>query len=132
MTYTKRTDVPAEPGETVMALDTGLLVAVSCRCKLLLDNRMCFHALARAIDEDGVPLLDAGGNPIVREFKHSAPVGVDSETMARDCMLAVLGEKTPEDLNPLGMRDAVLARYNIRLAVEAAPAVGQVDAGAVL
>ncbi len=126
MTYTKREDLAGRPGETVVALDDGHLVAISCARKLL-GNRISFHVLARAIDTAGAPLRDAGGEPIEREFKFSADVGTDADEMARQCLLAALGEPTTLPLGPMGQ-----ASHSIRVALAAAPVAGAVDAGAML
>lgn len=126
MSYIKRDNVPARPGETVVELDTGGLVAVSCDRKLVGD-RIVFHVHARAIDTAGEQLVGADGRPVLREFKHSAPADAEAGDTARQCLLAALGEPCE-----LSLSSAVLASYSIRVALGAATAVGQVDVGAVL
>lgn len=126
MSYEKRENVPAQAGETVVELDTGDLVAVRCDRRLLGD-RIVFHVQARAIDADGGAVLAADGRPVTREFKHGEPVGVDADATARQCLLAAMGEASE-----LALSDRVLASYSIRVALQAAAAVGPVDADGVL
>lgn len=115
MAYTKRTDIPAQPGETVVELDTGELVAVSCTRELRGD-RLAFHVRARHLDSTAM-----------REFVHTAPPDGDADDTARQCLLAALGEP-----NTLLLSTAVEASYSIRVAIAHAQNVGPVDAGAVL
>lgn len=126
MTYTKRDDLTAQSGETVVQLDTGPLVAVSCERKLLGD-RISFHTRARVVGDDGRPVLGSDGNPVIREFKHSTQVGVEPDEVTRQCLLAALGEPCE-----LGVSASVTASYSIRVALDAAQVVGAADAGAVL
>lgn len=128
MSYIKRDDVPARAGEVVVELDEGDgLVAVSCERALAGDRLVC-HVVARAIDVDGSPRLDGAGHAIERQFRHSAPVGGDAEAVARDCLLAALGEPPVS----LPLPPLALASYSIRVAIRAADVAGPVDAGAVL
>ena len=115
MAYTKREDIPARPGETVVQLDTGELVAVSCTRELRGD-RLAFQVRARTIVGSAV-----------REFAHTAPPDGDPDDTARQCLLAALGEP-----NTLLLSPAVEASYSIRVAIAHAQNEGPVDAGAVL
>ncbi len=128
MSYTVRTDLAARPGETVVQLDTGPLVAVSCAADRSADG-VAFLAQARAITEEGAPVLDATGAPVVTRFPHSVAAARLDEHIGRDCLLAVLGE--PVERQP-AWSERMLAGVSIRVSLAAAPLVGQVDAGAVL
>lgn len=128
MTYTKREDLTARPGETVVELDdSGALVAVSCAIERS-DTGVALHALARAINEDGTPVLDALLRPVETEYAHNVPVSLMDADMVRDCMRAVLGE--PVERPTWSARG--LAKASIRVSLEAAPLMGQFDAGSVL
>lgn len=115
MAYTKREDVPGAPGETVVELDTGELVAVGC-VRELRGDRLAFLVHARHLD-----------GPARREFVHTAPADADPDDTARQCLLAALGEP-----NTLLLSPAVQASYSIRVAIAHAQNVGPVDAGAML
>lgn len=115
MTYTKRDDIPAHPGETVVELDTGDLVAVSC-VRELRGDRLAFQVRARHI-----------GGTALREFVHTATPDCDPDDTARQCLLVALGEP-----NTLLLSPAVEASYSIRVAIAHAQNVGPVDAGAML
>lgn len=115
MAYEKRDDVPVGPGEMAVELDTGELVALSCR-RDLLGGRLAFHVRARELD-----------GPAVREFVHTAPTGGDADETARQCLLAALGEP-----NTLLLSPEVEASYSIRVAIAASADVGPVDVGAML
>ena len=131
MTYEKRPDVPVLPGEMAVELDSGDLVAAWCERKRV-DAGLCYHARARAIDEDGVTLVDARGRLVQTEFKHS--ISVDKvaekgdENVTRDILMLVLGEPvTVINWPEQARRDA-----SIRVAIAAAAVTGTADAGAVL
>lgn len=130
MTYTKRSDIPAQPGEQVVELDTGALVATSCTIARI-DTGMSFRAVARAVDAEGQPILDTQGRAVRTELTHTAPASiVDTEgadNIARDCLLAVLGEPVTRP-----WADVLLASVSIRVSLSAALIAGTVDAGAVL
>ena len=115
MAYEKRDDVAVGPGEMAVELDTGELVALSCT-RALAGDRFAFQVRARQLDGSAV-----------REFVHTAPAGADADDVARQCLLAALGEP-----NTLMLSDAVAASYSIRVAIEHGQAVGPVDVRAVL
>ena len=131
MAYTKRNDVPVQPGELAVELDSGELVAVKCERKRV-DAGVSYHSRARAIGPDGLPALDALGRPIVTEFKHT--VGVDKvaelgdDAITREMLLVVLGE--PVSLFPWA--EVILTGVSIRVSLAAAQVAGTADAGAVL
>ena len=131
MTYTKRSNVPAIEGETVVELDTGALVAVRCDRKRV-DAGVCYHAQARAVDAVGAALLFPGGRPIQTEFKHSVPVSrvdeIGDAVITRECLFAVLGE--PVSVFP--WPESVLTGVSIRVSLAAAQVSGTADAASVL
>ncbi len=91
MTYNLRNDIPVRMGETTVELDDGTLVAVQCT-RAIDGSRVRFEARARAIDAAGEAILGIDGAPIERTLKHSDPRPSHADTVARDCLLAVLGE----------------------------------------
>lgn len=131
MTYTKRTDLAAREGETVVELDTGDLVAVACARKRI-SVGLCYHATARAIDEAAAPILDTQGHAIASEFKLAVPMEkVEEHTdpvITREMLFAVLGE--PVTVFP--WPDSALAEVSIRVSLAAAIYSGQADAEAAL
>lgn len=132
MSYTKREDVPASVGETVVELDTGDLVAVSCSSKRV-DSGMVYFPQARALDADGLARVDADGRPIQTGFKHSVPIerveALTHDAITRECLLLVLGEP----LQGLFLwTDNMITGQSIRISIAASPLVGVADAGAVL
>ena len=130
MGYEKIDGVPSEPSEQVVKLDSGDLVAVSCNLERVASG-VSFHAKARAINEDGSQVTDSKGEPVVTQFIHSAPISIvdaqGSTVIAKDCMMAVLGEPT---VTPWA--DVLLSSASIRVSLAAAPISGPVDAGAAL
>lgn len=130
MGYEKVSGIPAEASEQVVRLDSGELVAVSCNLDRVASG-VSFHAKARAINSDGSAVLDAKGDPVVTQFIHSAPIAIvdaqGSTVIAKDCMMAVLGEPT---VTPWA--DVLLSSASIRVSLAAAPISGPVDAGAAL
>ncbi|HEY4529393.1 MAG TPA: hypothetical protein VIG97_03540 [Luteimonas sp.] len=131
MAYTKREDVPARPGETVVELDTGELVAIGCT-NTRTGSDLALHARGRVVDETGEPVADAAGRLIESAHPHTATSdalalhGVDA--LVRDCLMLVLGEET----QVLAPSPAVRSAASIRAALEAVRNEGPVDAGAVL
>ncbi|MBO9717534.1 MAG: hypothetical protein J7507_12180 [Pseudoxanthomonas sp.] len=112
----KRDDVPAGAGETVVELDTGELVAVSCTREAA-GARVRFHARARVLDTE-----------LATEYRHGALIaGLDADAIGLQCLLAVLGEPVT-----LPLAERVLAEVSIRSQISAAALAGEVDAGAVL
>ncbi|RZZ81115.1 hypothetical protein [Pseudoxanthomonas winnipegensis] len=91
MRYTKREDIPVQPGETGIELDDGSLVAVACT-RAAGGNAVVFTATARAIDGQGTALLTAAGEPIATVLTHQDRDPAAADLVARDCLLAVLGE----------------------------------------
>jgi hypothetical protein len=132
MSYTKRTDIAAGPGETVVQLDTGDLVAVSCTRKRV-PAGVAYHAKARAIDENGQPITTADGRPVVTELKHSVTAArvdeLGDEAITRECLLAVLGEPVT---GLFAWADILLSDASIRISLQAAQVSGHADVTAVL
>lgn len=132
MSYTKRTDIPAGDGETVVELDTGALVAASCTRKRVASG-VAYHAMARAIDADGQPVTLPDGRPVATELKHSVSAArmeeLGDDAIARECLLAVLGEPVT---GLFAWPDVVLSEVSVRISLQAAGVAGAVDAGAVL
>lgn len=131
MAYTKRDDIPGGPGEQVVELDRGDLIAVSCD-RTRTEAAIVFRACARAIDEGGAAVLDIDKKPVQTGFSHTVDIPTINErgadACARECLLVVLGE-TPElfDWQP-----PHLAANSIRVALDHAQIGGPVDAGGVL
>ena len=129
MRYTKADGLVAKPNETVVRLDTGDYVAVSCEREHS-GGSMRFYANARVIDEQGNTIANAMGSPLKSALSYSVDIPVveaqGADVIARDCLLAVLGE-------PVARWDAQwLASASIRSHLIAAPSVGAVDAGDLL
>lgn len=91
MSYTKRDDIPAQAGEIVIELDDGSLAAVVCT-RAASGNTVVFTATARAISSHGDALLTAAGEPIATVLTHHDRDPAAADLIARDCLLAVLGE----------------------------------------
>lgn len=131
MTYAKRNDIPTPDGDIAVELGSGSLISVRCDRKRV-DAGVCYHATARAIDAAGLPVCDAQGRPIATEFKHSVPMQrvdeLGDDAIARECLLAVMGE--PVTL--FNWPASVLSAVSIRISMAAAPITGAADAGAVL
>lgn len=132
MSYTKRADLTADDGETVVQLDTGALAAVSCTRKRV-DAGVAYHAVARAITEDGQPVTLPDGRAVRTELKHSVTAArmeeLGDDAIARECLLAVLGEPVT-GLFP--WPDVVLSSVSLRISLQAATVTGPADAGALL
>lgn len=128
MSYVKKDGVPVDAGQTVVELDTGDLVAVVCT-RTLQGGQILFRGQARAISDVGVPLVGADGSAIEREFQHSDPRPAKADEVARDVLLALLGEKP----QLVVWSDQVLLDVSIRQALALAKFnTGAVDASAVL
>lgn len=127
MAYEKVNGIPAFAIEQVVRLDSGDYVAVSCTLSRV-PSGVSFHAKARAINPNGSPILDANGDKVETEFIHSVPASIVDSTgsieIAKDCMMAVLGEQT---ITPWA--DVLLSDANIRISIAAAPISGPIDAG---
>lgn len=132
MSYTKRTDIAAGPGETVVELDTGALVAASCTRKRVAAG-VVYHAIARAIDASGDPVTLPDGRPVVTELKHSVSAArmeeLGDDAIARECLLAVLGEPVT---GLFAWPDVLLTGVSIRISLQASAVAGPADAGALL
>lgn len=128
MSYVKKDGVPVDGGQTVLELDTGDLVAVVCT-RTLQGGQILFRGRARAITEAGLPLVGPDGVAIEREFQHSDPRPAKADEVARDVLLALLGE--PPQL--VVWSDQVLLDVSIRQALALATInTGAVDASSVL
>lgn len=132
MSYVKRTDITADAGETVVELDTGALVAASCSRKRVASG-VAYHARARAIDAEGLPILLPDGRAVATELKHSVTAArmeeLGDDAIARECLLAVLGEAVA---GLFGWPDVVLTGISLRISLQAADVAGPADAGALL
>lgn len=132
MSYLKRTDITAGPDETVVELDTGALVAASCSRKRVAAG-VAYHARARAIDAEGLPILLPDGRPVDTEMKHSVSAArmeeLGDDAIARECLLAVLGEPVT---GLFAWPDVVLSSVSLRISLMAAPVAGPADAGSIL
>lgn len=128
MSYVKKEGVPVGEGESALELDTGELVAVVCT-RTLLGGQILFRGKARAVDAAGAPMVGADGLPIAREFQHTDPRPGKADEVARDVLLALLGE--PPEL--VAWSAQVLLDVSIRQAMQLANInTGAVDASAVL
>ncbi len=122
MSYNKRTDIPVHAGEQAVELDDGNLVAVSCT-QSTTSGRVQYAARARAIDAAGVALTDAAGQPIERQLSHSDANATRASAVAKDCLLAVMGE--PPETVEWG------AQYLLDVSIRQAIALAQLPTGAV-
>jgi hypothetical protein len=128
MSYVKKEGVSVDPGQTVVELDTGDLVAVVCT-RTLQGGQILFRGQARAVTQAGLPLVGTDGKAIEREFQHSDPRPAKADEVARDVLLALLGE-APQ---LVVWSDQVLLDVSIRQALALASIdTGAVDASAVL
>jgi len=128
MSYVKKDGVPVDAGQTVVELDTGDLVAVVCT-RTLLGGQILFRGQARAISDGGAPLAGADGKAIEREFQHSDPRPAKADEVARDVLLALLGEQP----QLVAWSEQVLLDVSIRQAIALATInTGAVDASTVL
>lgn len=122
MSYVKKEGVPVREGESAVELDTGELVAVVCN-RSVAGGRIQFGGSARAVREDGAAVLDVDGQAIERRFPHSDPRPALADVIARDVLLALLGEK-PE---VVVWNEQVLQDVSIRQAI----ALGKINLGAI-
>lgn len=128
MSYVKREGLPVAEGEMAVELDTGELVAVVCT-RTLLGGQILFRGQARAVTAEGVAVVGTDGVPIAREFQHTDPRPGKADEVARDVLLALLGEQ-PE---LVAWSAQVLLDVSIRQALQLANVnTGAVDASAVL
>lgn len=128
MSYEKREDILGEPGEQVVQLDDGALVAVRCT-RAVQGGLILFAGQARAIDEAGSTLIGLDGAPIVRRLSHNDRNATRADAVARDCLLAMLGEPP----QTVAWGDQYLLDVSIRQAIALASILpGAVDAAGVL
>ena len=139
MSYVKRTDLQAGEGETVVELDSGSLVAVSCTRKSV-ESGMAYHAVARAIDAQGESLFTSTLQPVMSEHKHTftpeklAELG--DPVIMREMLYIVLGEPatlSQEFSVPLiPISNDVRAAKSIVRHIEESSLQGAADPGSVL
>jgi len=122
MSYEKREDIAGEPGEQVVMLDDGALVAVRCT-RAVQGGLIQFTGQARAIDEDGKTLIGLDGTAVVRRLAHSDRNASRADAVARDCLLALLGE-APETVE-WG------SQYLLDVSIRQAIALASIQPGAV-
>ncbi len=126
------------PGEIVLQLDTGQLIAVRARVDVQRGSGSAtLFCDARLVNADGTDKLDANGKDITSSFSHTtSKVGIDAAggrgPMMKLCIMALLGEST----GPL-WNDAVHAEFldhaNIRTTIASALTAGSVTTlGAIL
>ncbi|OUL25896.1 hypothetical protein BV378_14260 [Nostoc sp. RF31YmG] len=128
MSYSKREDVAGQAGEQVVELDDGSLVAVQC-ARIVEGGLIRYSGRARAISETGETLVGLDGRQVERELAHSDRNAPRADAVARDCLLALLGEQ-PEVVAWGGQ---YLLDVSIRQAIAlAAIPPGAVDAGGAL
>jgi hypothetical protein len=128
VSYVKKERVPVREGESAVELDSGELVAVVCN-RTVTGGRVQFAGSVRAITEDGESVLGIDGRPVERSFMYSDPRPGMADQVARDVLLALLGESpelitwSEQALQDVSIRQA-LALANIN--------PGAFDASAVL
>lgn len=128
MSYVKKEGVPVREGESAVELDSGELVAVVCN-RSVAGGRIQFTASARAITSDGEPVSGIDGRVIERSFVHSDPRPALADDVAKDVLLALLGEKP----RVVVWSDQALQDVSIRQALALASInLGAFDASAVL
>ena len=132
MSYTKRANIPVAAGEIAVEMDTGDYVAVSCTRKRV-DQGICYHATARAIESDGTARLFPNGAPIETAMKHGVSVErmetLTDDAIAKECLLAVMGEPLQ---GLFAWSDVNLSAWSIRISIAAADVSGTADAASVL
>lgn len=94
MGYEKIDGVPVMTNEFAVLLDSGDIVAVGIS-RSVSGSRMVFRGMARAINSDGSERFGHNNVPIRSEISYSDPRTSQADAIARDCILALLGE-TPE------------------------------------
>ncbi|OOW67085.1 hypothetical protein Xmar_07690 [Xanthomonas axonopodis pv. martyniicola] len=128
MSYEKRTDISVEVGEQAVKLSDGPLAAVL-YTRTVSEGRIQHYARARVIDGTGATLLAGDGTPLVRELQHSDIAADRADAVARDCLLAVMGEPVelvawpPEYLLSKSIRQAAALSSITSGAVDAASAL---------
>lgn len=129
MSYEKVTHVPVDEGETAVVLDTGDVIAL--RCGRVVDRgSVVFTGTARAVKEDGTPVLGADMLPVTREYRHTDQRGPEADLIAKDVLMALIGEPTS---GLVQWSPQMLIDVNIRQALSLATInTGAFDASAVL
>jgi hypothetical protein len=133
MSYTKETGIVCSSGETVVRLDSGVLVAVQCAMARNPDrNTVEFMPSARWIDDaDATQRDSAGRNVATVKTLSMAPDDVarlTPEAIVRECLYLVLGEpltadpSTPET-TLIAWSSDVVAQCSIRNAIASASVV---------
>ncbi|WP_182655601.1 hypothetical protein [Stenotrophomonas lacuserhaii] len=129
MTYMKRDDVPVDDGEIAVELETGDVVALKCDRTVDRGN-VLFVGSARAVKDDGSAVLGADGKPVERVYRHTDPRGPAADQIAKDVLMALIGEPTSEIVQ---WSAQMLIDVNIRQALALATInPGAFDASSVL
>lgn len=137
MSYTKTDQTPfagnLAAGETVVALDTGDLVATQCSAdRNAMSNLMVFVPSARWVDTAGVTRHDTTTRAVaVAQSLTISPDDVNrlgADVVTRQCLMLVLGEPLAPDpdhpeTNLLHWSDSLIAQCNIRNAIAAASVI---------
>lgn len=128
MSYVKKEGMPVREGESAVELDSGELVAVVCN-RTVAGGRVHFAGTVRAITKDGESVIAIDGRPVERSFMYSDPRPGLADQVARDVLLALLGE-SPE---LIAWSEQALQDVSIRQALALANInPGAFDASAVL
>lgn len=93
MSYEKIDTVLVMTNESCVLLDSGDYVAFSLN-RYIDKSNIVFRGAARAIYADGMPMLTKLGFPVKTEIIHSDPRTSLADDIAKDCILALLGEPT--------------------------------------
>lgn len=91
MSYEKIDGIPVMSNEISVILDSEDIIAVGIS-RSVSGSRMVFRGMARAINLDGSERLGHNGLPIRSEISYSDPRTSLADAIARDCILALLGE----------------------------------------
>lgn len=91
MSYEKIDGVPVMTNEFAVRLDSGDVIAVSIM-RSVSGSRMVFSGMARAIEMNGSERINRSGQPIQSKISYSDTRAPMSDLIAKDCILALLGE----------------------------------------
>lgn len=91
MSYEKIDGVPVMSNEFAALLDSGDIVAVGLS-RSVKGSRMIFDGMARAITIDGDERFNRAGLPIQTKISYNDTRAPMAEAIAKDCILALLGE----------------------------------------